>query len=201
MPSLPVDNQSLNSQGDAYRRYFGRLKPSSPPKPRKLLCKTVTKICLWTLIASMPNIFLYYVWTYQQTTWYNNQNKYKLNNIYPPYKSVITYVLCLAFIHVIYQHKYANKWVMRFNAFIISFISFVTSFLMQHYCYTNWHQSWNIEEFEIFTPCLEDEIYVYALHFPLTLYFSIFCMYCAEYGECCWRLFKICSYGKSHDQT
>ena len=185
MPSLPVDNQALDSNEDAYRRYFGAFKKSSPPKPRRLLIIATIKICLWAMLGSIPGIVLFYIWVYQYNTWYDHDSKYQLYNIYPTYKFCITFILCLAVIHVIYQHKYANKWTMRLNAFIISLISCGISYGMQHYCTSR--PSLLIDK--IFTTCLLDEIYFYAIHFPLTLYFSILVMYFAQYGKYCCRCF------------
>ena len=170
MPSLPVDNQSISSNEDAYRRYFGALKKSSPAKPRKLLCYTMLKIVGWSMFGSIPTISL--AWLYYQPYYFNEDTRFGAYLLYPFFKFLITFIWCLSIIFVIFKHKYSNIKIMRAVAFFVSLFGWATSTILSYFFYSPHH---------IITI---DQIYFYALHFPLTLYFSVVTMYFSQY-QCC----------------
>ena len=176
MPSLPVDNESLSSKEDAYRRYFGAFKKSSPPRPRRLLCFATIKICAIAILGSIPSFILFWIYVDHKEDWYNNQWEYA----YPAYKAIVTFVLCLSVIVVIFKHKYAKFKMMAFNAALISGISCFISYMLQDYCRGGRNSAWD----DLFTTCFLDEFWFYTIHLPLTLYFSIFVMYYGLYRWC-----------------
>ena len=174
MPSLPVDNESLSSKEDAYRRYFGAFKKSSPPRPRKLLFFATLKICAIAIAASIPIFGLFWLWVY-----YDDLYEDKWEYAYLIYRAIITFILCLSVIYVIFKHKYAKIKMMTFNATLISLGSCGVAWGLEEYCKGD-NPLWASP----FTTCFLDEFWFYTVHFPLTLYLSIFVMYHGLYGRC-----------------
>ena len=181
MPSLPVDNKSLASNEDAYRRYFGRLKQHSViEQSRPLLCNVTAKICFYSTIASIPNYIMLYFF-YQLKDIYKDHQLYYL---YDFTQMLITFIWCISVIYVIFKNKYSNLRIIIFNAFIISLLSLTTSMSLSYVFYHHHTNQVNPNK-NIFNQHYWrlDFVYFVILRFPLTLYFSILIMYFSEH--CC----------------
>ncbi len=171
MPFLPVDNQALSSKEDAYRRYFGSLKNSSPPKPRSLLCRALLNIVIISSIVSIPNFIMLYFEYKEPVKYYEPNHLYYLHNFT---EMIVTWFWCFVVIYVIFTYEYSNVRIMILNASIISLLSFGFSCFLSFQIHQNGmttiiHDSniWETENYRW------DKIYFLILRFPVTLYLSI----------------------------
>eukprot|EP01084_Bolivina_argentea_P066575 121372_1 len=181
MPSLPVDNQSLSSKEDAYRRYFGSLKNASPVKPRSLLCEALLRIIYISSIVSIPNFIMLYFQYKEHAKYYDPKHLYYLHNFT---QMIVTWFWCFIVIYVIFTYKYSNIRIMILNASIISLLSFGFSCYLSFLIHQNGNETINLHsDFWQQEYWRWDKIYFLILRFPVTLYLSILTMYLSQY--CC----------------